>query len=236
MRKLMATLAMAIAVTGGSQASAQALEDALTVTLHVTNYANVSPTELVAAETYATAIYRAAGISTVWTDASWAAGEPGALHLRVLILSAEMTAKKCKDAQLDASVLGLAANEGTTGSGRIAYVFADRIAFTAAQYVGEVPSRARLCNGARSRPSSARRPRPCTDWSHDRRLAATRDTPPDVHAGTNAEHPHARHGDEGHVAPPGLERRLVAIVPLRRLDAAVLLLLLLPYCSNARTR
>jgi hypothetical protein len=137
MRKLMATLAVGIAVTGGSQASAQALENALTVTLHVTNYANVSPTELAAAETYATAIYRAAGISTVWTAAPWPAGEPRSPHLRVLILSAEMTAKKCKDAQLDVSVLGLADNDGTTGSGRIAYVFADRIAFTAMRYLAK---------------------------------------------------------------------------------------------------
>jgi hypothetical protein len=135
MRKLMAALAVGMAVTGGSVASAQNPEDALTVTLHVTNYAAISPKELAAAEAYATAIYRAAGIQTVWTETPWAPGETRSPHLRVLILSPEMTAKKCKDQQLGASVMGTAANEGTDGSGRIAYIFADRIGLTALQYL-----------------------------------------------------------------------------------------------------
>ena len=57
MRKLMAALAVGMAVTGGSAASAQNPEDALTVTLHITNYAAISPRELAAAEAYAMAIY-----------------------------------------------------------------------------------------------------------------------------------------------------------------------------------
>jgi hypothetical protein len=60
MRKLMAALAVGMAVTGGSVASAQDPEDGLTVTLHVTNRAAISPKDLAAAEAYATAIYRAA--------------------------------------------------------------------------------------------------------------------------------------------------------------------------------
>jgi hypothetical protein len=95
MRKLMAVLAVGMAVTGGSVASAQNPEDALTVTHHVTNYADMAPKKLAAAEAYATAIYRAAGIQTVWADTPWAPGETRSPHLRVVILSPEMTAKKC---------------------------------------------------------------------------------------------------------------------------------------------
>jgi hypothetical protein len=113
------------------------LEDALRVTLHVTNYAAISPKELAAAEAYATAIYRAAGIQTVWTDTSWAPGETGLPHLRVVILSREMTAKKVKEDRLGASVMGAATDNGTDGSGRVAYIFADRIARMALQYVAK---------------------------------------------------------------------------------------------------
>jgi hypothetical protein len=84
---LMAALAGGMAVTGGTVAPAQNPEDGLTVTLHVTNYADMSPKELAAAEAYATAIYGAAGIQTVWADTPWAAGETRSQHLRVVILS-----------------------------------------------------------------------------------------------------------------------------------------------------
>jgi hypothetical protein len=137
MRKLMAAVAVGMAVTGGPVASAQAPENALTVTLHVTNYAAISPKELAAAEAYATAIYRAAGIQTVWTDAPRPRGETRSPHLRVVILSPEMTAKKCQAAHLGASVMGTAADGGTDGGARIAYVFADRIALTAFQYLAK---------------------------------------------------------------------------------------------------
>ena len=136
MRKLMAAVVLGMAVTCGSVASAQDPEDALSVTLHVTNYAAISPKELAAAEAYATAIYRAAGVQTVWTETPRAPGATRSPHLRVVILSAEMTAKMCKDAQLGDSVMGIA-NEGTNGSGRIAYIFADRIGQTALQYLAE---------------------------------------------------------------------------------------------------
>src|ERR1700688_562516 len=100
MRKLMAALAVGMAVTGGSVASAQNPEHTLTVTLHVINHASIPPKELAAAEAYATAIYRAAGIQTVWTETPWAPGQTRSPHLRVVILSPEMTAKKCKGTQL----------------------------------------------------------------------------------------------------------------------------------------
>jgi hypothetical protein len=137
MQKLMAALAVGMAVTGGSVASAQNPEDALTVTLHVTNHAAISPKELAAAEAYATAIYRAAGIETVWTETPWALAVTRSPHLRVVILSPEMTAKKCKGAQLGANLMGTAIDGATEGSGRIAYIFADRIRQAAFQYVAK---------------------------------------------------------------------------------------------------
>jgi hypothetical protein len=138
MWKLMAALTMGMAVTGGSVAAAQNPEDALTVTLHVTNYAAISPKELAAAEAYATAIYGAAGIQTVWTETPWAPGETRSPHLRVVILGREMTAKMCKkESQFGESVMGIATDGATDDSGRIAYVFADRIYQRAWQYLAQ---------------------------------------------------------------------------------------------------
>ena len=134
MRKLMEVLALGMVVTGGSAASAQNPEDALTVTLHVTNYAAISPKELAEAEAYATAIYHVAGIQMVWTDTAWAPGETRSPHLRVVILSLQMTANKCKESRLGESVMGVAVDGTTDGSGRVAYIFAARIGLTALQY------------------------------------------------------------------------------------------------------
>ena len=135
MRKLIAALAAGLAATGGSVASAQNPDDALTVTLHVADYAAISPRDLAAAEAYATAIYAAAGIQTVWTDAPWVPGEPRSPHLRVVILSHEMTAKKCRESRLGRGVMGVAVDGAPEGGGRIAYIFADRIGQTAMQYL-----------------------------------------------------------------------------------------------------
>src|SRR5579864_6161047 len=130
MRKLIAAWAVGLAATGGSVASAQNPENALTITLHVADYAAISPRDLAAAEAYATAIYAAAGIQTVWTDAPWVHGEPRSPHLRVVILTHEMTAKKCRESRLGRSVMGVAVEGAPEGGGRIAYVFADRIGQT----------------------------------------------------------------------------------------------------------
>ena len=69
MRKLIAVLAAGMAVTGGSVASAQNPGEGLTVTLHVANYAAISPKALAAAEAYATAVYDAADMQTEWAGA-----------------------------------------------------------------------------------------------------------------------------------------------------------------------
>jgi hypothetical protein len=117
-----------MAVLGGVTASAQGLAGGPTVTLHVTDYARVPPGELAAAEAYATRIYRAAGIETIWATTPWRRSEAGSLHLRVVILSADMTASKCKRAQFGPAVMGTAIDGIGDGAGRIAYIFASRIA------------------------------------------------------------------------------------------------------------
>jgi hypothetical protein len=81
------------------------------------------------------AVSRAAGIQTVWTDSPWAPDESRSPHFRVVILSPQMTAKKCKEDQLGESVMGTATDGVTDGSGRIAYIFADRIGQMAWQYL-----------------------------------------------------------------------------------------------------
>jgi hypothetical protein len=124
MRKLMAALAMGMAAAGGSMASA---EEPLTVTLHVTDYANLSRQDLATAEAYAAAIYRAAGIETVWTDAPWRPGEARSPHLRVAILSRDMAQKKCKGSGLGETAMGVAVDGEGVNEGRVAYVFSDRI-------------------------------------------------------------------------------------------------------------
>jgi hypothetical protein len=54
-----------------------------------------------------------------------------------VILSQEMTAKKCKESRLDESVMGVAVDGVTDGGGRIAYIFADRIGQTALQHLAK---------------------------------------------------------------------------------------------------
>jgi hypothetical protein len=52
-----------------------------------------------------------------------------------VILSPQMTAKRCKESQLGESVMGIAVDGATDGTGRIAYIFADRIGQTALKYL-----------------------------------------------------------------------------------------------------
>jgi hypothetical protein len=124
MQKLVAALVMGVAVAGASMASAQ---EPLTVTLHVTDYANLSRQDLATAEAYAAAIYRAAGIETVWTDAPWGPGDARTPHLRVAILSRDMAEKKCKGSGLGETAMGVAVDGEGVNDGRVAYIFSDRI-------------------------------------------------------------------------------------------------------------
>jgi hypothetical protein len=130
MRNLVAAMAMGVVVAGGSVASAQ---EPMTVTLHVTDYAKLSHQDLAAAEAYAAAIYRAAGIETVWTDAPWGSGDARSPHLRVVILSREMAEKKCQGSRLGDTAMGVAVDGEGVNDGSIAYIFSDRIGRAAVQ-------------------------------------------------------------------------------------------------------
>ncbi len=105
---------------------------ALTVTIHVTDNVNLSPTELADAQAYATAAYRAAGLHIVWSSAPWKpeAGQrtdPLLIDVRLVILPLDMVEKKCREERLGDSVLGIAISGASEARGRVAYVFYDRI-------------------------------------------------------------------------------------------------------------
>ena len=105
---------------------------ALTVTIHVTDNTNLSPTELAGAQAYATAAYRAAGFHIVWSSAPWKpeAGQsagPSSVDVRLVIVPADMAEKKCREEKLDDSVLGVAISGASEARGRVVYVFYHRI-------------------------------------------------------------------------------------------------------------
>lgn len=104
----------------------------LTVTIHVTDNTNLSPTELAGAQAYATAAYRAAGFHIVWSSAPWKpeAGQsagPSSVDVRLVIVPADMAEKKCREEKLDDSVLGVAISGASEARGRVVYVFYHRI-------------------------------------------------------------------------------------------------------------
>jgi hypothetical protein len=105
---------------------------ALTVTIHVTDNANLSPTEFAGAQAYATAAYRAAGFAIVWSSAPWKpeagqGADPLSIDVRLVIVSPDMVGKKCREERLGDSVLGIAISGASEARGRVAYVFYDRI-------------------------------------------------------------------------------------------------------------
>jgi hypothetical protein len=110
---------------------------ALTVTIHVTDNTNLSPTELAGAQAHATAAYRAAGLGIVWSLAPWKPDEgdsadPLSIDVRLVIVPSDMAEKKCREEKLGDKVLGIAISGASTARGRIAYVFYHRIARLAA--------------------------------------------------------------------------------------------------------
>ena len=135
MRIWMAAWTVGTMVAGASVVS---VEEALgspaplTVTIHVTDNANLSPTELAGAQAYATAAYRAAGLHIVWSSAPWKpeAGQradPLSIDVRLVIVPAELAEKKCREENLGDSVLGVAVSGASEARGRVAYVFYHRI-------------------------------------------------------------------------------------------------------------
>jgi hypothetical protein len=94
------------------------------VVLHVTNFSRVQPRALVVAEDRATQVYRAAGMQVVWTEGPAPATDSGAaLHLQVLLLSADMVQKLSWTTRLGQGTFGLASQPV-----KRAHIFVERIA------------------------------------------------------------------------------------------------------------
>ena len=129
----MAALTIGAALVSAPVESAQDLGNPLTVTAHVTDYANLSRKELGDAQAYAGAAYRAAGIDLVWLPTrSGAASESAdtgsrSIGVRVVIMPKDMVEKKCRTEHIGAKVMGVAMSGATDARGRIAYIFFDRI-------------------------------------------------------------------------------------------------------------
>jgi hypothetical protein len=123
-RKVATALAVSATLLTASLATA-ADTDRRKLVLHVRDYAGLSPTLLSEAKHEVTLIYDAAGVQTIWTnegDPSSDAAADGALHVKVLILSEEMSERKIAFDNVPNGVLGQAAHVT-----RRAYVFMPRI-------------------------------------------------------------------------------------------------------------
>ena len=126
-QKLMGGAAVAVTLCTTSQAAASEVG---TIILHVQNYAGLPAAELAAAQAHASAVYAAAHVSVAWIEGF---GEPqgldpDALHLDVLLLSPEMTEKKCRTETIGRQVLGRASH-----ATKRAYIFVARVADVAAR-------------------------------------------------------------------------------------------------------
>ena len=97
-----AMVAAALAMITGGRATAASPGDIAPLVLHVTDYTHLKtrelalkPGDLLEAERLATEVYARIGVRVVWTDGCAAgAAADGALHLDVVLLSAEMTARR----------------------------------------------------------------------------------------------------------------------------------------------
>jgi len=130
----------ASAIVAAAPAAAPFDGDAvLTVSAHVTDYANVPREELAGAQAHATAAYRAAGLALTWSSTPWRP-EPSRstdsnwIDVRVVILSRDMTDKLCRERRFSDEVLGHALSAATGASGRIAYILYHRITRLAASH------------------------------------------------------------------------------------------------------
>jgi hypothetical protein len=116
---------VAFTVTLFTAGEAPAAQDAQKVlVLHVDNYARIPPSTLARAEAEAGRVYAAAGVGTTWVhgDDEANARDAGGLHVRVLLLCADMTRRKADTENIGGAVLGRAAH----GSSR-AYIFTPRV-------------------------------------------------------------------------------------------------------------
>lgn len=106
----------------------------LVVVVHVTDYARVPFSDMVAAEQLASDVYDSIGVQLIWTGGAAATAPPDrAFHLDVSLLSSDMAAQKCVIDRIAANAMGVA-----TRSTKRAYIFYARIAAAAAKADGHV--------------------------------------------------------------------------------------------------
>jgi hypothetical protein len=142
-RTQMAASMLAATLGGEWAALAQERDDvevALTVSAHVTDYANVSRRTLADAQAHATVAYRDAGLDVIWSSAPWSPDDESLstgyrlIDVRIVILAAEMAEKMCRERGLGESVMGHATSAATEARGRIVYIFYHRIYRIAASH------------------------------------------------------------------------------------------------------
>ena len=131
-------VAAILTLIGVAQAAPVAQREPLTIVVHVDDYAAVPTRMLLRAESRANTVYTLAGVVTLWvnramprelhSEGSAPAGPIGerAVHLRVIILSDEMTRKKLRDSLHGSDVLGLA-QPAPELSNTVAFVFFPRL-------------------------------------------------------------------------------------------------------------
>jgi hypothetical protein len=122
-------LFVAVSVVGAGSSAVQAGGDKprMRVTIHLVSQRYLAGSDLYHAAAYATEIYRASGIETVWTEAPWKRASASSPSFRVVLLSDDMADRKCREAGLDDSTLGMAVALAESDRSRIAFVFVDRI-------------------------------------------------------------------------------------------------------------
>lgn len=123
LRKVTTALAVSAALLTARAATAADAPERATIVLHVDDLANLLPGDMNAAVNIARQIFAAAGIRTVWRHGrEQGPNVEGALHLKVLLLSREMSEQKIAADGVGATVLGQAAK----ACGR-AYIFSHRV-------------------------------------------------------------------------------------------------------------
>ena len=128
LRKMTTALAVSAALLTARAATAADAPERATIVLHVDDFANLLSRDLNAAEEIVRQIFAAAGIRTVWRyGREQGPNVEGALHLKVLLLSREMSEQKIAADGVGATVLGQAAK----ACGR-AYIFSHRVSALAA--------------------------------------------------------------------------------------------------------
>ena len=139
-------IAAILTLIGIAQTAPAAQGEPLAIVVHVDDYAAVPTKMLLRAESRANTVYTLAGVVTLWvnramprerqSERSAPAGPVGehAVHLRVIILSDEMTRKKLRDSPYGSDVLGLA-QPAPELSNTVAFVFFPRLERAADRHV-----------------------------------------------------------------------------------------------------